>query len=161
MINNPILHQSNIKISRALISVFDKTGIVKLAKFLHELGVEILSTGGTAKTLRGDNIPVDDVSDYTQFPEIMDGRVKTINPLIEGGILGLRDKHADDAKANNIKWIDLVVCNLYPFSDTISREDCDLALALENVDIGGPTMIRSAAKNVGWVSVVVDPDDYT
>ena len=161
MINNPILHQNNIKISRALISVFDKTGIVELAKFLHELGVEILSTGGTAKTLRGDNIPVDDVSDYTQFPEIMDGRVKTINPLIEGGILGLRDKHSDDAKANDIKWIDLVVCNLYPFSDTISREDCDLALALENVDIGGPTMIRSAAKNVGWVSVVVDPDDYT
>ncbi|SVE32270.1 uncharacterized protein METZ01_LOCUS485124, partial [marine metagenome] len=107
------------------------------------------------------NIPVDDVSNYTQSPEIMDGRVKTINPLIEGGILGLRDKHADDAKANNIKWIDLVVCNLYPFSDTISREDCDLALALENVDIGGPTMIRSAAKNVGWVCVVVCPDDYT
>ncbi|SVB14925.1 uncharacterized protein METZ01_LOCUS167779, partial [marine metagenome] len=94
MINNPILHQNNIKISRALISVFDKTGIVDLAKSLHELGVEILSTGGTAKTLRGDNIPVDDVSNYTQFPEIMDGRVKTINPLIEGGILGLRDKHA-------------------------------------------------------------------
>ena len=161
MINNPILHQNNIKISRALISVFDKTGIVDLAKSLHELGVEILSTGGTAKTLRGDNIPVDDVSNYTQFPEIMDGRVKTINPLIEGGILGLRDKHSDDAKTNDIKWIDLVVCNLYPFSDTISREDCDLALALENVDIGGPTMIRSAAKNVGWVSVVVDPDDYT
>jgi phosphoribosylaminoimidazolecarboxamide formyltransferase/IMP cyclohydrolase len=91
----------------------------------------------------------------------MDGRIKTINPLVEGGILGLRDKHADDANANNIKWIDLVVCNLYPFSDAVSREDCDLAMALENVDIGGPTMIRSAAKNVGWVCVAVDPSDYS
>ena len=100
------------------------------------------------------------VSDYTKFPEIMDGRVKTINPLVEGGILGLRDKHNKDADENNIKWIDLVVCNLYPFSETINRDDCDLAMALENVDIGGPTMIRSAAKNVGWVTVVVDPSDY-
>ncbi|MDP6276443.1 MAG: bifunctional phosphoribosylaminoimidazolecarboxamide formyltransferase/IMP cyclohydrolase, partial [Candidatus Marinimicrobia bacterium] len=135
--------------------------MAELAKSLHELGVEILSTGGTAKTLRNANVPVTDVSNYTQFPEIMDGRIKTINPLIGGGILGLRDKHTDDAKANNIKWIDLVVCNLYPFSDTVSREDCDLAMALENVDIGGPTMIRSAAKNVGWVCVAVDPSDYS
>ncbi|MDP6032939.1 MAG: bifunctional phosphoribosylaminoimidazolecarboxamide formyltransferase/IMP cyclohydrolase, partial [Candidatus Marinimicrobia bacterium] len=141
--------------------MFNKTGVTELAKSLHELGVEILSTGGTAKILRNANVPVTDVSNYTQFPEIMDGRIKTINPLIGGGILGLRDKHTDDAKANNIKWIDLVVCNLYPFSDTVSREDCDLAMALENVDIGGPTMIRSAAKNVGWVCVAVDPSDYS
>ena len=161
MLDNPILNQNPIKINRALLSVFNKTGVTELAKSLHELGVEILSTGGTAKALRNANVPVSDVSDYTQFPEIMDGRIKTINPLVEGGILGLRDKHTDDAKANNIKWIDLVVCNLYPFSDAVSREDCDLAMALENVDIGGPTMIRSAAKNVGWVCVAVDPSDYS
>ena len=161
MLNNPTLNQSPIKVRRALISVFDKTGVVDMAQSLVGIGVEILSTGGTAKVLRKANIPVTDVSDYTQFPEIMGGRVKTINPLIEGGILGLRDKHSYDAEANNIKWIDLVVCNLYPFSETISQEDCDLALALENVDIGGPTMIRSAAKNMGWVCAVVDPTDYS
>ena len=160
MLDNPILNQEPIKVNRALISVFDKTGVAELAQVLDELDVEILSTGSTAKTLREASVAVMDVSNYTQFPEIMDGRVKTINPLVVGGILGLRDKHNNDAKANNIKWIDLVVCNLYPFSKTISREDCDLALALENVDIGGPTMIRSAAKNVGWVCVVVDPADY-
>ena len=132
-----------------------------MAQTLANLGVEILSTGGTANALRNANIPVTDVSDYTQFPEIMDGRVKTISPLIEGGILGLRDIHSDDAEANQIKWIDLVVCNLYPFSKTISKEECDLALALENVDIGGPTMIRSAAKNVGWVCVAVNPSNYS
>ena len=161
MLYNPSLNKNPITINRALISVFDKTGIVELAQSLNEHHVEILSTGGTAKALRDANIPVKDVSDYTQFPEIMDGRVKTINPLVEGGILGLRDKHSADADVNQIKWIDLVVCNLYPFSHTISREDCDLALALENVDIGGPTMIRSAAKNVGWVCVAVDPADYS
>jgi phosphoribosylaminoimidazolecarboxamide formyltransferase/IMP cyclohydrolase len=160
MLKNPIINQEPIKIKRVLISVFDKTGIVELAQILNKFGVEILSTGGTAKTLREADVPVTDVSDYTQFPEIMDGRVKTINPLVEGGILGLRDKHNKDANANQIKWIDLVVCNLYPFSETISRDDCDLALALENIDIGGPTMIRSAAKNVGWVCAVVDPGDY-
>ena len=161
MLNSPTLNQNPIKINRALISVFDKTGVVELAQSLKNLGVEILSTGGTAKVLRDANISVTDVSDYTKFPEIMDGRVKTINPLIEGGILGLRDKHSADAKEKNIQWIDLVVCNLYPFSETISRKDCDLALALENVDIGGPTMIRSAAKNVGWVCVAVNPADYS
>tara|TARA_Y100000590_G_scaffold463316_2_gene629802 strand:+ start:5642 stop:7195 length:1554 start_codon:yes stop_codon:yes gene_type:complete len=160
MLYNPSLNKNPITINRALISVFDKTSIVELAQSLHEHNVEILSTGGTAKALREADISVTDVSDYTQFPEIMDGRVKTINPLVEGGILGLRDKHGADAEANEIKWIDLVVCNLYPFSETISQKDCDLALALENVDIGGPTMIRSAAKNVGWVCVVVDPADY-
>ena len=161
MIKNPTLNKKPIQVNRALLSVFDKEGIVELAQLLVTKNIEILSTGGTAKTLRENNIPVVDVSDYTNFPEIMDGRVKTINPLVEGGILGLRDQHVTDAEKNKIKWIDLVVCNLYPFSETISRKDCSLALALENVDIGGPTMVRSAAKNMGWVTVCVDPKDYS
>ncbi|MDA8753697.1 bifunctional phosphoribosylaminoimidazolecarboxamide formyltransferase/IMP cyclohydrolase [Candidatus Marinimicrobia bacterium] len=160
MIKNPTLNKKNVAIKRALISVYDKTGLVHLAKSLIKHNIEILSTGGTALELRKANIPTIDVSDYTKFPEIMNGRVKTINPLIEGGILGLRDQHNTDALDNNIKWIDLVVCNLYPFSETISQENCTNALALENIDIGGPTMIRSAAKNVGWVVPVVDPNDY-
>ena len=160
MLENPQLNNENVKIKRALISVFDKTDLDKLAEEFVSRGIEIISTGGSAKFLRDKNIKVTDVSDYTKFPEIMDGRVKTINPLVEGGILGLRDKHEKDAKDNNIKWIDIVICNLYPFSETISKYDCDQALALENVDIGGPTMIRSAAKNVGWVTVVVDFTDY-
>ena len=160
MLENPKLNTENVKIKRALISVFDKTNLAMLGKELSSRGIEILSTGGSASFLREKNIPVTDVSEYTNFPEIMDGRVKTINPLIEGGILGLRDKHEADATENNIKWIDLVICNLYPFSETISKENCDQALALENIDIGGPTMIRSAAKNVGWVTVVVNPSDY-
>ena len=160
MLENPQLNNENVKINRALISVFDKTGLDRLAKEFVSRGIEIMSTGGSAKFLRDKNIKVTDVSDYTNFPEIMDGRVKTINPLVEGGILGLRDKHDKDAKDNNIKWIDIVICNLYPFSETISKNDCNQALALENVDIGGPTMIRSAAKNVGWVTVIVDPTDY-
>ena len=154
------LNKQKIKIRRALISVFDKTGVVGLAESLNQHGIEIISTGGTAKTLGDAGLLVKGISTYTGFPEIMDGRVKTINPLVEGGILGLRDKHAEEAKANNIGWIDLVVCNLYPFSKIISRDDCDLITAMENVDIGGPTMIRSAAKNVGWVTAVVDPQDY-
>ena len=160
MLENPQLNTENVKINRALISVFDKTSLDSLAKEFVSRGIEIMSTGGSAKFLRDKNVKVTDVSDYTNFPEIMDGRVKTINPLVEGGILGLRDKHEKDAKDNNIKWIDIVICNLYPFSETISKNDCDQALALENVDIGGPTMIRSAAKNVGWVTVIVDPSDY-
>ncbi len=160
MLDNPKLNTENVKIKRALISVFDKTNLAMLGKELSSRGIEILSTGGSANFLREKNIPVTDVSDYTNFPEIMDGRVKTINPMIEGGILGLRDKHESDATENNIKWIDLVICNLYPFSETISKENCDQALALENIDIGGPTMIRSAAKNVGWATVIVNPSDY-
>ena len=160
MIDNPQLNKEPIKINRALISVFDKTGVVELAQKLEKIGVEILSTGGTTKALKDSGVTVKDVSDYTGFPEIMDGRVKTINPLIEGGILGLRDKHEEEATQSNIDWIDLVVCNLYPFSETISKDDCDLGTALKNIDIGGPTMIRSAAKNLGWVTVVVDTDDY-
>ena len=154
------MNKQKIKIQRALLSVFDKTGIVELAESLNQHGVEIISTGGTAKTLGDAGLQVTGISAYTGFPEIMDGRVKTINPLVEGGILGLRDKHADDAKANNIGWIDLVVCNLYPFSKVVSRADCGLMTAMDNVDIGVPTMIRSAAKNMGWATVVVYPRDY-
>ena len=141
--------------------MFDKAGVVELGQSLNRQGIEILSTGGTATTLRGASVPVIDVGNYTRFPEIMDGRVKTLHPLVGGGILGLRDRHSDDAESNNIQWIDLVVCNLYPFSEIISKVECDLSLALENVDIGGPTIIRSAAKNVGWVCVAVDPEDYS
>ena len=160
MVKKPILNQKPIKVKRALLSVYDKTGIIVLAKELISLGVEILSTGGTANLLNEEGIQVTDVSDYTNFPEIMDGRVKTINPLIEGGILGLRNKHDQEAKKHGIKWIDLVICNLYPFSDVITKEDCNLSLALENVDIGGPTMVRSAAKNCGWVCVGTNHKDY-
>ena len=160
MIQSLDLNKNPIQVKRALLSVYDKKNIVELANALIKNNIEILSTGGTAKTLRQDNINVVDVSDYTRFPEIMDGRLKTINPLIEGGILGLRDKHEAEAAENSIKWIDLVICNLYPFSDVISVEDCKTSIALENIDIGGPTMIRSAAKNVGWACVVVDPNDY-
>ena len=127
MIEKPLLNKDTIKVKRALLYFFDKTGIVELAQKLANEKIEILSTGGTAKILRQNDIQVIDVSDYTNFPEIMDGRVKTINPLIEGGILGLRDQHLNDAEENKIKWIDLVVCNLYPFSKTISKDDCDLA----------------------------------
>ncbi|MBU0727221.1 bifunctional phosphoribosylaminoimidazolecarboxamide formyltransferase/IMP cyclohydrolase, partial [Patescibacteria group bacterium] len=147
-------------IKLALISVYDKTGIIEFAKYLSDNGVEILSTGGTAEHLRKAGIEVIDISDYTGFPEIMDGRIKTINPKIEGGILGLRDIHKSEAKTHNIKWIDLVVCNFYPFTDTISKPNVSLKEALNNIDIGGPTMIRSAAKNIDWLGVLVDPSDY-
>ena len=147
-------------IQRALLSVYDKTGIVELAKYLSYNSIEILSTGGTAEYLRQAGIEVIDVSEYTGFPEIMDGRIKTINPKIEGGILGLRDVHRSEAEKQNIKWIDLVVCNLYPFSDTISKPNVSLKEVLENIDIGGPTMIRSAAKNIRWVGALVDSADY-
>ena len=160
MIKTFPLNKKPLKIKRALISVYDKTGIVELAKSLVSFNIEIISTGGTEKTLRELGVPVTNVSEYTGFPEIMDGRVKTINPLIEGGILGFRDVHIEEAKKHKIKWIDLVICNLYPFSETIARKNCEISLALENIDIGGPTMIRSAAKNIGWVCVVVNPNDY-
>jgi phosphoribosylaminoimidazolecarboxamide formyltransferase/IMP cyclohydrolase len=154
------MNNSITTIKRALISVYDKTGIVELVKYLSNNGVEILSTGGTTRHIRNAGIEVIDVSDYTGFPEIMDGRIKTINPKIEGGILGLRDIHKSDAETQNIKWIDLVVCNLYPFADTISKPNVSLKEALENIDIGGPTMIRSAAKNIEWVGILVDVTDY-
>jgi phosphoribosylaminoimidazolecarboxamide formyltransferase/IMP cyclohydrolase len=155
------MKKTNLKINRALLSVSNKDGIVELAKYLQDKDIEILSTGGTAKHLRKAAIEVIDISDYTGFPEIMDGRVKTLNPKIHGGILGLRDKHSSEADEYNIKWIDLVVCNLYPFADTISKSDTTLDYALDNIDIGGPTMIRSAAKNIDWCCVVVDPIDYS
>ncbi|MBU0528847.1 bifunctional phosphoribosylaminoimidazolecarboxamide formyltransferase/IMP cyclohydrolase, partial [bacterium] len=154
------MNKSVTTIKRTLISVYDKTGSIELAKYLSDNGIEILSTGGTAEYLREAGIAVIDVSDYTGFPEIMDGRVKTINPKIEGGILGLRDIHKTDAEKHNIKWIDLVVCNLYPFAETISKPHVSLKEALDNIDVGGPTMIRSAAKNIDWVGVLVDPLDY-
>ena len=154
------MNKSITIITRALISVYDKTGILELAKYLSDNGVEIISTGGTAEHLRKAGIEVIDVSNYTGFPEIMDGRIKTINPKIEGGILGLRDIHKSDAEAQNIKWIDLVVCNLYPFAKTISKPTVSLGEALENIDIGGPTMIRSAAKNIEWVGILVDSTHY-
>ena len=160
MIKKLPLNNKPIKINRALISVYDKSGIVDFAKILNELNIEILSTGGTAKLISDSNIPIIDVTNYTKFPEIMNGRVKTINPLIGGGILGLRDKHKQEAKQNSIKWIDLIICNLYPFSKAINKKNHDIALALENIDIGGPTMIRSAAKNCGWVCVGTNQNDY-
>lgn len=155
------MNTHSVRVKRALISVSNKDGLVEFGQGLADLSVEILSTGGTAKILRDTSVSVINVSDYTGFPEIMDGRVKTLNPLVEGGILGLRDQHAMDAKEHDIKWIDLVVCNLYPFAETIQDPDVVLDTALENIDIGGPTMIRSAAKNIGWVGVVVDPADYS
>ncbi len=154
------MNQSDITIKRALISVSDKRGVVDFARRLSEYGIEILSTGGTANLLREANIRVRDVSDVTQFPEMMDGRIKTLHPKIHGGILGLRDDHAATAEEHHIPWIDLVVVNLYPFAETIQNPKATLDEAIENIDIGGPTLIRAAAKNMGWVGVVVDPDDY-
>ena len=148
------------KIKRALISVSDKNGVEEFARALQGMGVEILSTGGTARLLAAAAVPVTEVSDYTGFPEMMDGRVKTLHPKIHGGILGRRG--TDDAvmSANGISAIDLVVVNLYPFEQTVAREDCDVPMAIENIDIGGPTMLRAAAKNHADVTVVVDSADY-
>ena len=150
----------NKKVTRALISVSDKSGIVDFCRELNELGIEILSTGGTAKTLAEHNISATEVSDYTGFPEMMDGRVKTLHPKVHGGILARRG--IDDAvmAENGIKPIDMVVVNLYPFEQTIANPNCALDTAIENIDIGGPTMIRAAAKNHADVAVIVDPSDY-
>ncbi len=150
------------RIERAIISVSDKTGIEEFAKKLHEMGVEILSTGGTAKRLKETGIPVMEVSDYTGFPEMMDGRVKTLHPKIHGGILALRDnpEHMKALEEHGMKKIDMIVVNLYPFEQTISRPDVTFEEAIENIDIGGPTMIRAAAKNFKHVVVIVDPADY-
>jgi phosphoribosylaminoimidazolecarboxamide formyltransferase/IMP cyclohydrolase len=147
-------------IRRALISVSDKTGIVEFAKSLSDSGIEILSTGGTAKLLADNGISVIEVSDYTGFPEMMDGRVKTLHPKVHGGLLGRRG--TDDAvmAEHDIPPIDMVVVNLYPFQETVARPDCDLPMAIENIDIGGPTMLRSAAKNHKDVTVVVNAGDY-
>jgi phosphoribosylaminoimidazolecarboxamide formyltransferase / IMP cyclohydrolase len=147
-------------IARALISVSDKTGVADLARNLNALGVEILSTGGTARLLTGAGVPVIEVSDFTGFPEMMDGRVKTLHPKIHGGILGRRGTDEAVMADNDIAPIDLVVVNLYPFEQTVARPDCDLQTAIENIDIGGPTLLRAAAKNHAAVTVVVDSADY-
>ena len=147
---------------QALLSVSDKTGIVEFAKNLNDLGYHLLSTGGTARLIEKSGIPVEEVAHYTGFPEMLDGRVKTLHPKIHAGILARRDlpEHVKALEANGIDPIDLVVVNLYPFEQTISRPDCTFEEAIENIDIGGPTMIRAAAKNHGSVAVVVDPADY-
>ena len=147
-------------IRRALISVSDKQGIVEFAKNLSHLGIEILSTGGTFKLLNESGVTATEVSDYTGFPEMMDGRVKTLHPKIHGGILGRRGQDEAIMAHHGIDEIDLVVVNLYPFKATIERDDCTLDMAIENIDIGGPTMVRSAAKNNKHVAVVVNAFDY-
>ena len=150
------------KISRALISVSDKSNILELAKILQDFNIEIISTGGTAALLKENNIKVTEVSDYTQFPEMLDGRVKTLHPKIYGGILAQKDnpKHIETLEKNSIPQIDLVIVNLYPFEATINDPKCDLELAIENIDIGGPTMVRAAAKNYKSVAVLTDPSKY-
>jgi phosphoribosylaminoimidazolecarboxamide formyltransferase/IMP cyclohydrolase len=151
-----------VKIQRALLSVSDKTGLVPFAKVLAEAGVELISTGGTAKTLRGGGLKVVDLSAYTGFPEMLDGRVKTLHPKIHGGLLFLRDNpsHSAAVQEHAIQPIDLVVVNLYPFESTIARPEATLDEAIENIDIGGPSMLRSAAKNHEHVTVLMDPADY-
>ena len=150
------------RIKRALISVSNKEKILDLAKNLSRHGVEIISTGGSAKLLKDNKIDVIEISEYTNFPEMLDGRVKTLHPKVHGGILANRnlETHLKTLKQNNIKEIDLVVVNLYPFQQTIQKQDCSLEEAIENIDIGGPTMIRAAAKNYQSVSVLTDPLDY-
>ena len=150
-----------LQIRRALISVSDKSGIINFAQALADAGVEILSTGGTYNTLLEAGIKVVEVSEHTGSPEIMDGRVKTLHPKIHGGILARRGVDDEVLAAQAIDLIDLVVVNLYPFAATIARPDCTDAMAIENIDIGGPTMVRAAAKNHADVLVVVSPDDYT
>ncbi len=150
------------QIQRALISVSDKTGIIEFAKQLHEdYSIEILSTGGTAKLLSENGIPVIEVSDYTGFPEMMDGRVKTLHPKIHGGLLARRGKDDAVMQKHDIPPIDLVIVNLYPFQQAVADPDCDLTTAIENIDIGGPTMLRAAAKNHRDVTVVVNASDYS
>ena len=147
-------------VKRALISVSDKTGVVDFARGLAGLGVELVSTGGTFAALSGAGIPVVDVASVTGFPELMDGRVKTLHPKIHGGILARRDVDAETQAEHGIAGIDLVAVNLYPFEATVARPDCTLELAIENIDIGGPAMLRSASKNHRDVLPVVDPEDY-
>lgn len=154
------MHLNDIK--RVLISVTDKQGIVEFAQGLGAFGVEILSTGGTAAQLRKNGLQVTEVSDYTGFPEMMDGRLKTLHPKIHGGLLGVRDNesHMKALQEHGIGLIDMVVINLYRFEDTVAKERCTLDHAIENIDIGGPTMLRAASKNYRFVSVVTDPEDY-
>ena len=150
------------KIQRAIISLSDKAGIQEFAQELQSFGVEILSTGGTAKTLRESGLRVTDISEYTGFPEMLDGRVKTLHPKVHGGLLGVRDNpaHARKMKEQGIKPIDMAVINLYPFEATVAKPSCTLEEAIENIDIGGPSMLRAGAKNYPYVTVIVDPADY-
>src|SRR5678815_4672822 len=147
---------------RALLSVSDKTGLLDLARGLHERGWELISTGGTARTLREANVPVRDVADVTQFPEMLDGRVKTLHPAVHGGLLARRDRpeHMAAIAEHGIAPIDLVVVNLYPFEATVAKAGCTLADAIDNIDIGGPAMVRSAAKNWNDVAVLTDASQY-
>jgi phosphoribosylaminoimidazolecarboxamide formyltransferase/IMP cyclohydrolase len=151
-----------ISITRALISVTDKTGVVELAKGLVRHGVSIISTGGTAKVLRDAGVSITDISDFTGFPEMLDGRVKTLHPKVHAGILAIRDNenHMATIKTHGLQLIDMVVVNLYAFEATVSKEGCTLEEAIENIDIGGPTLIRAAAKNFRHAVVVTDPSDY-
>ena len=147
---------------RALISVTDKTGVADFAKKLQDKGFEIVSTGGTAKAMREQGVDVVDVSEVTGFPEMLDGRVKTLHPKVHGGILGIRDnpEHVAKMKEHGIEPVDMVVINLYPFEKTVADPDCTVPDAIEQIDIGGPCMVRAAAKNNRFVAVVVDPADY-
>ena len=151
------------KISRALLSVSDKTGLIAFAQTLAAAGVELISTGGTAKALRDAGLTVKDISDHTGFPEMMDGRVKTLHPKVHGGLLYIRGnaQHEAAAQQHSITPIDLVVVNLYPFEATVAKPNVSLHDAIENIDIGGPSMLRSAAKNHDSVTVIVDPADYS
>jgi phosphoribosylaminoimidazolecarboxamide formyltransferase/IMP cyclohydrolase len=151
-----------IKIKRALISVSDKEGVVELARILHSYGVEILSTGGTARHLAAEGIPLRNIDQFTGHPEILDGRVKTLHPRVHAALLARRDleSHMQQCSEMNIELIDMVVVNLYPFEKTVAEEDVTLQEAVEQIDIGGPTMLRSAAKNFQSVAVVTSPDQY-
>ncbi|MDJ0621483.1 MAG: IMP cyclohydrolase [Desulfocapsaceae bacterium] len=150
------------KIERALISLTDKSGIEEFCKDLKNLGIEILSTGGTAKKIRDAGVEVKDVAEFTQFPEMLDGRVKTLHPKVHGGILNQRDNemHRNQCREYGIENIDLVAVNLYAFEKTVADPNCTLADAIENIDIGGPTLLRASAKNFRDVTVIVDPNDY-
>ena len=150
------------KMERALISLTDKSGIEGFAMLLQELGIEILSTGGTAKKMRESSITVKDVSEFTGFPEMLDGRVKTLHPKVHAGILHQRENpsHQEQMVAHGLETIDLIAVNLYAFDKATQNPDCTVANAIENIDIGGPTMLRAAAKNFQDVTVIVDPADY-
>ncbi len=149
-------------IKRALISVSDKVGLVDFCSFLvDEFSVELIATGGTLKTLKKANVKAVEISQFTEFPEMMDGRVKTLHPKVHGGILARRDQDKKVMRENNILAIDLVIVNLYPFAEIVSKKSVTLETAIENIDIGGPSMVRSAAKNNEFVGVVVDPEDYS
>ena len=151
-----------VKIRRAVISVTDKTGVAVFAGELGKMGVDVISTGGTAKAIRDAGVSVRDVSELTGFPEMMDGRVKTLHPRVHGGILAIRDNaaHVRQMEENGIVPIDMVVVNLYAFENTVARPGVTIEEAIENIDIGGPAMLRSSAKNFRYVTVVVDPADY-